>query len=160
MHGRGRREGGRTCCKLLFILVFSLPTANFDSFSSFLSSYFAGIPHLGGTNESYQQALYIEKEWKDYGLDKVELKKYNILLSYPKRPGVVALLDENGKVLHKSAPQESILEPAENNSRNIWPYNAYSPSGDVQVSILILIPTKIISIYRRGDVGISSNLIY
>ena len=79
--------------------------------------------------------MYIRNQWKKYGLDKAELKKYNVLLSYPKRPGIVALMDENGTVLHKSAPIESYLDPEENDSRNIWPYNAYSPSGDLQVLI-------------------------
>lgn len=68
----------------------------------------------------------------------MELKQYNILLSFPVKPGHASLLDVNGSILHKSAAREKILDPAENDSRVVSPFNAYSPSGNVKVIIIII----------------------
>ena len=66
-------------------------------------------------------------------MDKVELRKYNILLSFPEKPGSVSLVHSNGSEVFKSAPQEEFLIPEENNSNVVPPFNAYSPNGTVRV---------------------------
>ena len=76
---------------------------------------------------------YIRKEWVKFGMDKVELRKYNILLSFPEKPGSVSLVHANGSEVFKSAPQEEFLIPEENNSNVVPPFNAYSPNGTVRV---------------------------
>ena len=76
----------------------------------------------------------MKQKWEEYGIDHVELKRYSILLSYPTRPGVAALLDKSGKVLNASAPREKILDPSENDTRTVFAYNAYSGSGAYSVS--------------------------
>ncbi|XP_048586713.1 N-acetylated-alpha-linked acidic dipeptidase 2 isoform X2 [Nematostella vectensis] len=94
--------------------------------------YFSSVPRLAGTNGSYQLALYQEKEFKSYGFDNVELKKYEVLLSYPNKPGFVALLYANHTEQHRSAEQERVLDASENHTDRVSPFNAYSPSGDVK----------------------------
>ena len=63
----------------------------------------------------------------------MELRKYNILLSFPEKPGSVSLVHANGSEVFKSAPQEEFLIPEENNSNVVPPFNAYSPNGTVKV---------------------------
>lgn len=58
----------------------------------------------------------------------MELKKYQVLLSFPKKAGVVTINAENGTELYKTLP------PVYNDSRVIPPFNAYSPAGSVKVT--------------------------
>ena len=95
--------------------------------------YFTKVPHSGGSQTSLEQAQYIEKKWKSYGFDKVELKKYDVLLSYPKRPGIASIKAENGTTLFTAQEKEKILHQDENNSAVLPPFNAYSGSGNVTV---------------------------
>ena len=90
------------------------------------------VPHFGGSVESYRQALAIKAEWEKYGLDKVELKRYDILLSFPAKPGKASIEGENG-TLFTAQRKEKILDPAENDPRVLPPFNAFSASGNVQV---------------------------
>lgn len=75
----------------------------------------------------------MRNRFKEFGFDSAELKRYDILLSYPNKPGKVSLLSQNGSQLVSSKPYEKILDPAENDSRVVSPFNAYSPSGNVKV---------------------------
>ena len=90
------------------------------------------VPHVGGSIESYQQALAIKAEWEKYGLDKVELKGYDVLLSFPAKPGKASIEGENG-TLFTAQRKEKTLHHAENDPRALPPFNAFSPSGNVQV---------------------------
>ena len=98
----------------------------------FYYRFFTKEPHFPGSNESYELAKHIQEKWTEYGID-VTMKKYIIMLSRPKKPGVVALYNGSEEV-HRSAPQEAFLIPSENNSLVVPPFNAYAPSGSVKVS--------------------------
>ena len=78
-------------------------------------------------------AEYIKREWKKFGMDPVEIKKYDVLLSFPTKPGSVTVVLGNGSVEFVSAPVEAPLIPQENVSGVPPPFNAYSPSGTVKV---------------------------
>ena len=91
------------------------------------------MPHSGGSQISAEQARHIEKKWKDFGFDKVELKKYDVLLSYPERPGIASILAKDGSALFTAQRMEKILQQDENNSDVLPPFNAYSSSGNVTV---------------------------
>lgn len=95
--------------------------------------FYTKEPHFPGSNESYVLAKHIQEKWTEYGID-VTMKKYIIMLSRPKKPGVVALYNGSEEV-HRSAPQETFLIPSENNSLVVPPFNAYAPSGSVKVSV-------------------------
>jgi len=92
------------------------------------------VPHFPGSQENYDLAKHIQEKWKDYGFSSAALKKYKIMLSRPKKPGVVALYDGSDQEIYRSAPQEAFLIPSENNSNVVPPFNAYSPAGNVKVS--------------------------
>ncbi|KAG8453051.1 hypothetical protein GDO86_004748 [Hymenochirus boettgeri] len=98
---------------------------------------FTKLPHLAGTDENFLLAKQIQAQWKEYGLDKVELAHYDILLSYPNKsnPNYISIVDERGYEVYNT----SLFEPPPPGSENITgvvpPYNAYSapgtPEGDL-----------------------------
>uniref|UniRef100_A0A3Q2H7P5 glutamate carboxypeptidase II n=1 Tax=Equus caballus TaxID=9796 RepID=A0A3Q2H7P5_HORSE len=59
---------------------------------------FTRIPHLAGTEQNFQLAKQIQSQWKEFGLDSVELAHYDVLLSYPNEthPNYVSIIDEEG----------------------------------------------------------------
>ena len=78
--------------------------------------------------------MYIEREWEKYGLQ-VELKRYDVLLSYPKRPNVASIVADNGTTLFIAQKREKILQQDEDNPNVVPPFNAYSASANVKVSM-------------------------
>eukprot|EP00794_Sanderia_malayensis_P016201 gene16201-17831_t len=94
--------------------------------------YFTSFPHVGGTKESRQQAEYMAEKLRLFGFDKVELKKYTALLSVPRAPGNVSLFDARGDVLFNSTILEKPLHQSEGDPREIYPFNAYTASGQAE----------------------------
>lgn len=78
--------------------------------------------------------MYIERKWEKYGLE-VELKRYDVLLSYPKRPNVASIVADNGTTLFTAQKTEKILQQDEDDPNVVPPFNAYSASANVQVSM-------------------------
>jgi hypothetical protein len=93
------------------------------------------VPHVGGSKESHEQALYMQKEWRKYGLDKVKLKKYDILLSFPRKPGLARIVDGNGAEIFRAQQKEKVLVKGEDHPGVLPPFNAFSGSGNVTVSL-------------------------
>ena len=93
-------------------------------------------PHLAGTIESKEQADYVAQKWRENDFDQVKTDMYNILLSYPMKPGEVTLSDKNGTKLHKFEVVEPAVKKEENKSNIVLPFNAYSPAGTAEVSKL------------------------
>lgn len=67
------------------------------------ASNFTRIPHLAGTEENFQLAKQIQSQWKEFGLDSVELAHYDVLLSYPNKthPNYISIIDEDGNEVKK-----------------------------------------------------------
>lgn len=116
-----------------FWRVLISPIQVLSVFRSF--RYFTKAPHPSGSPLSNKQAEHIKKKWEESGLDKVELKKYDVLLSYPERPGIASIKSADGSTLFTAQRKEKVLEPSENNSDVLPPFNAYSSSGNITVSI-------------------------
>ena len=96
-------------------------------------------PHIAGRyNNEVEQVNYIVNKWKEYGLDSIETKTYNVLLSYPKQddPNYIAIISEDGTESDKSQLQEKVINPEQNDPDVVDPFNAYSPSGEPEVSYL------------------------
>ena len=113
-----------------------------DNFKCWYYRKRTAYPHLAGQEGSFRQADELAKLWEDQGLDKVEKPEYDVLLSYPQKddPNLVYLYDESNpsNPIFISARTEKILSPDQNHSDVVPPYNAYSPSGDVNVCLLVL----------------------
>ncbi|KAG8584534.1 hypothetical protein GDO81_004649 [Engystomops pustulosus] len=92
---------------------------------------FTQVPHLSGTGENFHFAKQIQTQWKEFGLDQVELTHYDILLSYPNasNPNYISIIDEHGKELYKTSLFEPTPPGYENITDVVPPYNAYSASG-------------------------------
>uniref|UniRef100_A0A8C5QJQ5 Glutamate carboxypeptidase 2 n=1 Tax=Leptobrachium leishanense TaxID=445787 RepID=A0A8C5QJQ5_9ANUR len=92
---------------------------------------FSRVPHLAGTEENFLLAKQIQAQWKEYGLDKVELAHYDILLSYPNEtsPNYISIIDERRNEVFNTSLSEETPAGYENISGVVPPYNAYSAQG-------------------------------
>ncbi|MGH9903794.1 MAG: PA domain-containing protein, partial [Pyrinomonadaceae bacterium] len=91
-------------------------------------------PHVAGTKEGYRTALYVRDQLRRSGL-RAELREYQVLLAYPKRPSVVELLAPRRERLRL---QEAALpeDPSSSHPRIIPLFNGYSASGDVSAPLV------------------------
>ncbi|HEY0004893.1 MAG TPA: M28 family metallopeptidase [Pyrinomonadaceae bacterium] len=91
-------------------------------------------PHVAGTPEDYETAVYVRDRLRSYGLA-AELKEYQVLLNYPRQPSLVELVAPRRERLRV---QESALpEDATSGNRKIIPlFNGYSASGDVTAPLV------------------------
>ena len=91
-------------------------------------------PHVAGTPEDYQTALYVRDQLRKFGIS-AELKEYQVLLPFPKRPTVLELIAPRRQRL---ALQEAVLpqDSSSSNARIIPLFNAYSATGDVTAPLV------------------------
>ena len=91
-------------------------------------------PHVAGTKEDYATALYVRDQIRGFGLSS-ELKEYEVLLPYPKQPGIVELVSpRKERLLVKETPIAE--DPSSSNPKIIPLFNGYSPSGDVTAPLV------------------------
>ena len=88
-------------------------------------------PHHPGSPRNTLLAKQLANVWREQGFDKTEIYPYNILLSYPVKPGEISLR-ENGKVARKFViHNEPPVDDTERKGEPLFPFNAFSPSGRV-----------------------------
>ncbi|XP_045671485.1 glutamate carboxypeptidase 2 isoform X5 [Ursus americanus] len=92
---------------------------------------FTRLPHLAGTEQNFQLAKQIQSQWKEFGLDSVELAHYDVLLSYPNKthPNYISIIDGDGNEIFNSSLFEPPPPGYENVSDVVPPFNAFSPQG-------------------------------
>ncbi|MCA1616238.1 MAG: M28 family metallopeptidase [Acidobacteria bacterium] len=91
-------------------------------------------PHVAGTQEDYQTALYVRDRLRAYGVA-AELKEYSVLLPSPRSPTVLELLAPRRERLLLREPV--VAEDESSASRKIIPlFNGYSASGDVTAPLV------------------------
>ncbi len=98
------------------------------------------MPHLAGTPESNKHTKeFIFKKWSNaLGPGMVELKKYNVMLSYPKTPGTISIFNTlTNQSSLVSDSNESRLWPDENVPNVVPPFNAFSAAKDVKVMLIL-----------------------
>lgn len=91
---------------------------------------------MAGTPEDLEVATWVRDRFLQNGLDEARLVPYKVLLSYPDkdRPNQVFLIDSLGQVNYTtSGKQTPLLDAAEFSPLVPHNFNAYSPSGTVQV---------------------------
>eukprot|EP00794_Sanderia_malayensis_P009273 gene9273-10251_t len=91
--------------------------------------YLTSMPHIAGSPESKKQAEWVAGKFEEAGFDRVEIKKYKVLLSYPTEPGSVKLMNANGDEEVSFLSVEDSYNQYENDSRALPPFIAYSQSG-------------------------------
>jgi N-acetylated-alpha-linked acidic dipeptidase len=92
------------------------------------------VPHVAGTPEDYQTALYVRDRMRSFGLSS-ELKEYQVLLQYPKQPTIVEMLAPRRERLQTT--EAIVPEDPSSSSRSIIPlFNGYSGIGDVTAPLV------------------------
>ncbi|HEX8632834.1 MAG TPA: M28 family metallopeptidase [Pyrinomonadaceae bacterium] len=91
-------------------------------------------PHVAGTPEDYRTAVYVRDQLRKFGIS-AELKEYQVLLPYPKRPTVLELIAPRRVRLNL---QEAVIQqdPSSAHPRIIPLFNGYSASGDVTAPLV------------------------
>ncbi|XP_069825765.1 N-acetylated-alpha-linked acidic dipeptidase 2-like [Dendropsophus ebraccatus] len=99
---------------------------------------FTESPHLSGTEQNLLLAKKIQDQWKDFGLDKVELVHYDVLLSYPNEtsPNYISIIDERGTEIFNTSLSEPPPEGYENFTNIVPPYNAFSAKGEPEGNLV------------------------
>jgi N-acetylated-alpha-linked acidic dipeptidase len=90
--------------------------------------------HIAGSPEDYATAIYVRDLMRSFGLTS-ELKEYQVLLPYPRRPSLVELIAPRRERLQVS--EDVISQDPTSSSRRIVPlYNGYGASGDVSAPLV------------------------
>ncbi|NXD82623.1 FOLH1 carboxypeptidase, partial [Halcyon senegalensis] len=92
---------------------------------------FTQLPHLAGTKENLHLAEQIQAEWKEFGLDSVQLVHYDVLLSYPDdtKPNYISIMDEHGNEIFNTSLSEPPPPGYEAVRDVVPPYSAFSAQG-------------------------------
>ncbi|NXA48252.1 FOLH1 carboxypeptidase, partial [Nothocercus julius] len=92
---------------------------------------FTRLPHLAGTEENLRLAKQIQAEWKEFGLDSVQLAHYDVLLSYPDetKPNYISIIDELGNEIFNTSLFEPPPAGYEAVRDVVPPYSAFSAQG-------------------------------
>ncbi|XP_061923250.1 N-acetylated-alpha-linked acidic dipeptidase 2 [Entelurus aequoreus] len=95
---------------------------------------FTRLPHLSGTEQNLKYAEQIQSEWRDFGLDSVEMVPYDVLLSYPNasQPNYIAVVDAEGREVFNTSLAEPVPEGYEDVANIVPPYSAFSAQGQPQ----------------------------
>ena len=91
-------------------------------------------PHVAGTKEDYDTAVYVRDQLRSYGLQ-AELREYEVWLNYPNNPSTLELITT--KRLRLST-QEAVVpgDPTSSNPKITPLFNGYSANGDVTAPVV------------------------
>jgi len=90
--------------------------------------------HIAGSPEDYATAVYVRDQMRGFGLNS-EIKEYQVLLSFPRTPGIVELVSPRRERLQ--VRENVVPEDPTSSSRKIVPlYNGYSASGDLTAPLV------------------------
>ena len=91
-------------------------------------------PHIAGTKEDYDTAVYVRDQLRSYGLS-AELREYEVWLNYPKSPSTLELITTKRQPL---STREALVpsDPTSSNPKITPLFNGYSASGDVTAPVV------------------------
>ncbi|HKP83097.1 MAG TPA: M28 family metallopeptidase, partial [Pyrinomonadaceae bacterium] len=92
------------------------------------------VPHIAGTKEDYDTAVYVRDQLRSYGLP-AELKEYDVWLNYPNTPSIVELITTKRQKLNT---HEAVVpgDPSSSNPKITPLFNGYAASGDVTAPVV------------------------
>jgi N-acetylated-alpha-linked acidic dipeptidase len=91
-------------------------------------------PHIAGTKEDYDTAIYVRDQLRSYGLS-AELKEYDVWLNYPNTPSIVELITTRRQKLNiQEAPVPG--DPSSSHPKITPLFNGYAASGDVTAPVV------------------------
>src|SRR5215217_8510409 len=91
-------------------------------------------PHIAGTKEDYNTAVYVRDQLRSYGLS-ADLKEYEVWLNYPNTPSILELITKRRQPLNV---HEAVVpgDPSSSHPKITPLFNGYSPSGDVTAPVV------------------------
>lgn len=91
-------------------------------------------PHLAGTPEDRATAEYVAAKFREAGLQ-TEIVEYKIWMNYPQEISV-DMIAPSGVIMHGPTREHVDSDPYQDDPRVVTPYNAMSPSGDVEADVV------------------------
>jgi len=91
-------------------------------------------PHMAGTPEDKATADYVAAKFREAGLD-TQIVEYRVLLNYPREISVDVTAPA-GVNMHGPTREKVDGDPYADDPRVVTPYNAESPSGDVEANVV------------------------
>lgn len=91
-------------------------------------------PHIAGSPEDKATAEYVAAKFRDAGLD-TAIIEYKVWFNYPSEIQVDMLAPE-GVEMHGPRREHVSEDPFQDDPRIVTPYNAMSPSGDVEADVV------------------------
>ncbi len=91
-------------------------------------------PHVAGSPEDKATAEYVAKEFREAGLD-TNIVEYRVWFNYPAEISV-DVTGPQGVKMHGPTREHVEGDPFQDDPRVIMPYNAMSPSGDVEADVV------------------------
>ncbi|XP_043853797.1 LOW QUALITY PROTEIN: putative N-acetylated-alpha-linked acidic dipeptidase [Dromiciops gliroides] len=119
---------------------------------------FTRIPHLAGTEQNLDLAKQIQSQWKEFGLDSVELTHYDVLLSYPNEtdPNYISIIDEDGHEIFNTSLFEPPPPGYEHVPDVVPPFSAFSPQGMPEGELVYVNYARIQDFFKlEQDIGIN-----
>lgn len=111
-------------------------------------------PHVAGSKEDHDTALYVAEKFKAAGLD-TAIVTYKAWLNLPKEIHVTAT-DASGKVLMTGPTREHVEgDPFDKDPRVVMPFNGSSPSGDVTAEVVYANYGRPEDFKKLDDLGVS-----
>ena len=111
-------------------------------------------PHIAGSKEDYDTAVYVAEKFKAAGLD-TAIVPYKAWLNLPKAIHITAT-DNNGKVLMTGPTREHVEgDPFDKDPRVVMPFNGSSPSGDITAEVVYANYGRPEDFKKLEDLGIS-----
>lgn len=113
--------------------------ALFKSYISpaFLREYlvnYTSVPHLAGTIEDYNTAVYTKQKWEEFGIPQVEITSIPVFVNYPLRRTVKMVAPVFYNLTLEEQPVSR--DPTSNNSRIVPTFNGYAPTGNVTAEVV------------------------
>jgi N-acetylated-alpha-linked acidic dipeptidase len=90
--------------------------------------------HIAGSPEDYATAVYVRDQMRSFGLNS-DLREYQVLLPYPRTPGIVELISPRRERLQ--VREDVVPQDPTSSSKKIVPlYNGYGASGDITAPLV------------------------
>jgi N-acetylated-alpha-linked acidic dipeptidase len=91
-------------------------------------------PHVAGSPEDKATADYVARKFRDAGLE-TEIVEYSVWFNYPAEISV-DVTAPSGVTMHGPTREHVSSDPYQDDPRVVTPYNAMSPSGDVEADVV------------------------
>src|SRR5438552_9121470 len=92
------------------------------------------VPHMAGTPEDKTTADYVAQKFREAGLE-TEIVEYKVWMNYPSEISVDLVAPE-GITMHGPTREHVNGDPYQDDPRVVMPFNAMSPSGDVEAEVV------------------------